>query len=98
MWWLTVLGVIVVLVTATDMLWTVLASSLGAGPLSRVSAETVWRGLTAGSAGGSRRQVAGYAVVITLPFVWLVLFFLGFTAILEGAGQVEVNVEGHRPS
>ena len=94
MWWLTALGLVVVLLTLTDMLWTVLASSLGAGPLSRVSAETVWRAVTAGSAGARRRQVAGYVVVIALPFVWFVLFFLGFTAILEGAGQVKVDVDG----
>ncbi len=94
MWWLTVVGILLILVALVDMLWTVLASSLGAGPFSRFSADTVWRTVTAGSPSARRRAVAGYAVVITLPFAWFVLFVAGFAAVLGAAGDFKVDLEG----
>ncbi len=94
MWWFAVMGAAVIVFTLLDLVWTVLASSLGAGPLSKLTAATVRRVTTLGSLSGRRRQVAGYVVMTSLPFVWLAMFVVGFAAILYAGGQVKADYAG----
>lgn len=94
-WWLFLLGVAVVLLTLFDVVWTVIAAAIGRGPLSRLITEGVWRLLTIGGAGRRRRQLAGYAVVVALPCVWVLLLVTGFS-LLYFAGDAPI-VDANQP-
>lgn len=94
-WWLFALGVAVVLLTLVDVVWTVVAAAIGPGPLSRLITGGMWRLLTIGGVGRRRRQLAGYAVLVALPCVWVLLLVTGFS-LLYFAGDAPI-VDANQP-
>ncbi len=100
---LIVLGVGLLLTLVFDVLWTVVASGAGAGPLTGRLSAVLWRlALRAGrGADGPRHRllaVAGVAVVVVLLVVWILVAWGAWWLIFSASkGAVRV-VEDGRPA
>ena len=100
---LIVLGVVLLLALVFDVLWTVVASGAGAGPLTGRLSAVLWRvALRAGrgAAGPHHRflAVSGVAVVIALLVVWILVAWGAWWLIYSASkGAVRV-VEDGRPA
>ena len=78
-------GVCVVGLTIADVVWTVLWSGRGAGPLSGVITGVMRRIAWVGSQRGGRRvlSLAGPLTLLLIVFVWAGLLVFGFALLLE---------------
>lgn len=87
---LVVLGTVLVLVTFLDVVWTTLASSGGAGPITRWFAPLLWSGMTAIH---RRRRSHGFlsasavALVVLVLAFWIVLVTTGWWLITLGGSE-----------
>ena len=100
---LTVLGVVLLLILVFDVLWTVVASGAGAGPLTGRISAGLWRlALRAGrGADGPRHRFlafSGVAVVVVLLVMWILVAWSAWWLIFSASrGAVRV-VDGGRPA
>lgn len=82
------LGLLLLIVTIVDQLWTALWVDGGAGPLSSVLTMGTWRGLK--RLDGSRSRLLGLSgpLVLMLTLVmWVGLLWAGWTFVFAGGGQ-----------
>jgi hypothetical protein len=100
---LTVLGVVLLLTLVFDVLWTVVASGAGAGPVTGRLSALLWRvALRAGRGPDGPRNrflaFAGVAVVVVLLVVWILVAWGAWWMIYSASkGAVRV-VEDGRPA
>lgn len=87
---LVVLGTLLVLVTFLDVIWTTLASSGGAGPITRRFAPLLWSGMVAVH---RRRHSHGFlsgsavTLVVLVLALWIVLVVAGWWLITLGGSD-----------
>ena len=100
---LIVLGVVLLLALVFDVLWTVVASGAGAGPLTGRLAALLWRvALRAGRGSDGPRHrflaFAGVATVVVLLVVWILVAWGAWWLIYSSSkGAVRVAATG-RPA
>lgn len=85
-----VLGTLLVLGTFLDVIWTTLASSGGAGPITRRFAPVLWKGVVGIHRGrGSHGFLSGSAValVVLVPALWIILVTAGWWLITLGGSD-----------
>ncbi|MBW3658485.1 MAG: potassium channel family protein [Actinobacteria bacterium] len=86
---LGLVGAALVLVALVDMLWTTVAVSAGAGPLTSSVSHRLWTGFCAAARRSDHAhrllRLAGVTVVIAVFTVWIGLFVLGWWLIFSSS-------------
>lgn len=84
-WFFYILGLIIIMVTIIDLVWTTLWVDGGAGPLSKRLAEIIWK--TFNKIGEKKNTLYDFAGPITLVITllsWSVLIWIGFAFFFSG--------------
>ncbi|NIB99567.1 potassium channel family protein [Halobacterium sp. R2-5] len=93
-----VVGVVVLVVTLVDMLWTALWVDGGAGPLSARLSTAAWHALRTVGDGDSRSlSLAGPLILVLTLVVWVGLIWVGWTLVFGGAESALVYSRGDSP-
>lgn len=81
-----IIGIIVLAISITDLLWTTLWVEGGAGPLTSRLMSWTWRVLRKiGNSNSGIRSLAGPLIFVFSLLVWIVLLWSGWTLIFAGA-------------
>ncbi|WP_339105916.1 potassium channel family protein [Haloterrigena salinisoli] len=91
-------GVLILLITVSDLLWTTLWIEGGAGPLTSQLMGWTWRVLRRISPQNPRLlSLSGPIVFVLSLTIWIVLLWSGWTLIFAGAGSILVDTLNRGP-
>ena len=97
----SLLGVLLLLLLAMDVLATTLLPSSGAGPITAYTTSWMWKGLLGIHRLWPRHrllQYGGLAVVLLTLLLWIAMLWLGWLLIFCGADQAVLTNQGHEPA
>jgi len=96
MWWLSLLGVVLLLATAVDLAWTTLGTH-GGGPLSGPLMNLAWT-IARGSIRRHRLlSFVGSLVLVLLLVFWVTLAWAGWTLVFSGDRGAIINAHTQQP-
>lgn len=90
-WPLFAVGMLLIVLAVIDIVWTVVASARGSGPISHLFAVSVWKlaGRWAPRGRHGLRELFGYGILVGIVLSWVATLWLGLTlAFLSDAGGV----------
>jgi hypothetical protein len=91
-------GVLLLVATTTDLLWTTLWSDGGAGPLSSRMTGWTWTGLRRLGSGRSRLlSIAGPAILVSTLVMWVGLLWAGWTLVFAGGEHALIDTRDGGP-
>lgn len=94
---LYLLGAVVLLVTFTDLFWTVVTVGAGGGPLSRRTSALVWSlalRLHARRPSHRRLRAIGVGVLVATPLAWALLLWCGWSLLFLPGAETVVDRTG----
>jgi len=94
-----VVGVILIVVTVADLLWTALWPDGGAGPLSSRLSTLTWTGLrTVGNDHSRLLGLAGPVILVATLALWIALLWTGWTLVFAGSATSLVDPHTGNPA
>lgn len=93
-------GLVLVGLVLVDLLWTTLAASAGAGPMTARTSALAWRVVRGPGpqAGNTAGRETGVAVVIFVLVSWIALLYLGWLLVFNAADRAVVATTTERPA
>lgn len=100
---LAIAGAILVVVAVVDMLWTTVAASAGAGPVTSWLSHGLWSGArrlaVAGDGHSHRRlRIGGIGVVLVIFGLWIVALVLGWALVFASSTEAVVATDTGVPA
>lgn len=97
-WLALIVGVVLVVASVGDLLWTTLWTDGGAGPLTSSLMATTWRGLrTFGERRSRVLSLSGPLVLALTLALWVLLLWAGWTLIFSSGGNALTYTRGPEP-
>ncbi|AQQ55303.1 ion channel [Planococcus lenghuensis] len=93
-----IIGLLILIATILDFLWTTLWVNGGAGPISKRVVQGTWKGLNA--IGSSRPTILGISGPLSLTLtllMWILLLWIGWTFIFAGGETVLTDTRNNAP-
>src|SRR5581483_11025925 len=98
MWWLAIIGVLVLLAAAVDLIWTTLGTH-GGGPLSGPLTNFVWAVARRAARGHHRLlSFAGSFILGVLLLFWVMLTWTGWALVFISAREALIDAKTHAPA
>lgn len=84
-WIFYVIGIVIIISTIVDLVWTTLWVDGGAGPLSKRLAETIWRTFNKlGKKNNTLYDFVGPITLVSTLLLWSLLIWIGFALFFSG--------------
>lgn len=97
--WYIWIGVILLVVTLIDFIWTTLWVEGGAGPITNHLSNGIWKMMKGISAGNSKvLSLAGPLILVMTIVVWVAMFWAGWTFIFASQYGALFNTENGLPA